>query len=220
MASSGFELLLRATPAFAPAALHGLFATCAIRVLNPGVKKEYIDGTRPFVAVLWHDHVLFHVAYFRRRNTVILVSRSRDGELVAKTLERLGYRTARGSSSSGGGEALRELVALVRRGYGAAFIADGPRGPAKIAKIGCVIAARDSGAPLLPIACHTLPALTLKNWDRTVVPWPMARIAVAFGDPIPVPPGATREECEGFRSRMDRVMARLESDCRRALGVK
>src|SRR6185295_4715210 len=98
--------------------------------------------------------------YFRGRKIVVMVSRSKDGELVARALHRLGYRTARGSSSKGGREALAELTDLVREGWGAAIVADGPRGPARKAKIGCVLAARGTGAPVLPWCCHAEPNIT------------------------------------------------------------
>ena len=94
-----------------------------------------------------------------------MVSRSKDGELVARSLHRLGYKTVRGSSSAGGREALSELTDLVRAGWGSAIIADGPRGPARQAKIGCVLAGRNSGAPLIPWGCYATPNIRARNWD-------------------------------------------------------
>jgi lysophospholipid acyltransferase (LPLAT)-like uncharacterized protein len=214
MASSAFELLAAAVPAVAPHVVRGLMSTCTVRILGREVKEKYVDGTRAFVGVCWHKDFLFALDFFRRRKIVVMVSRSKDGELVARTLHRMGYRTVRGSSSRGGREALGELSDLVRKGWGSAIIADGPRGPARKAKIGCVLASRNSGAPIIPWYCHAEPSITAKNWDRTMIPRPFARITVAFGEPFYVPAGADREQCESIRDLVDVRMAELETRCR------
>jgi lysophospholipid acyltransferase (LPLAT)-like uncharacterized protein len=207
MASSAFELLASVVPAVAP--------HCTTRVLGREVKEKFIDGTGGFVGVVWHKDFLFALDFFRRRKIVVMVSQSKDGELVARGLHRLGYRTVRGSSSRGGREALGELTDMVRNGWGSAIIADGPRGPARRAKIGCVLAGRNSGVPLIPWGCHAQPSISLKNWDRTMIPKPFARITVAFGEPIYVPAGAAREECEAIRDLVDLRMAEMEARCRK-----
>lgn len=214
MATSAFELLAAAVPAVAPHVVRGLMSTCATRILGREVKEKVIDGDGGFVGVVWHKDFLFALDFFRRRKIVVMVSRSKDGELVARALHRLGYRTVRGSSSAGGREALAELTDLVRAGWGSAIIADGPRGPARQAKIGCVLAGRNSGAPLIPWGCHAEPHVRLRNWDRTMIPKPFGRITVAFGDPLFVPPGASRAECEALRDLVDRRMAEAEASCR------
>jgi lysophospholipid acyltransferase (LPLAT)-like uncharacterized protein len=214
MASSAFELLASAVPAIAPHVVRGLMSTCTTRVLGREVKDQVIDGAGGFVGVVWHKDFLFALDFFRRRKIVVMVSQSKDGELVARALHRLGYRTVRGSSSRGGREALAELTDLVRKGWGSAIIADGPRGPARQAKIGCVLAGRNSGAPLIPWGCHADPSITARNWDRTMIPKPFARITVAFGDPIYVPAGADREQCEKIRDLVDARMAEQEAKCK------
>jgi lysophospholipid acyltransferase (LPLAT)-like uncharacterized protein len=214
MAFSAFELLAAAVPAIAPHVVRGLMSTCTTRVLGRKVMEKYLDGSDGFVGVLWHKDFLFALDFFRRHKIVVMVSRSKDGELVARALHRLGYRTVRGSSSRGGREALAELNDLIRKGWGSAIIADGPRGPARQAKIGCVLAARNSGAPMIPVCCHAEPNITAKNWDGTLIPKPFARITVSFGEPIYVPAGADREKCEEMREIVDRRMAEEEAKCR------
>lgn len=213
MASSAFEILASAVPAVAPHVVRGLMSTCSYRILGAAVKEKYIDTDGPFVGVVWHKDFLFALDFFRRRKIVVMVSRSKDGELVARALHRLGYRTVRGSSSAGGREALAELTDLVRNGWGSAIIADGPRGPARQSKVGCILAGRNSGAPLLTWGCHASPSIRLHNWDRTMIPKPFARITVGFGGPFYITPGASREECERMRGMVDQKMAELEDQC-------
>ncbi len=219
MVSGGYDLAVRAVPAVSPWAVRAVLATCSLKVLNRRVLREVVERGRGYVGVVWHKDLLVALDFFRGRGITVMVSRSRDGELVARTLHRLGYRTVRGSSSRGGAAALRELVGILQGGAGSAVIADGPRGPAARAKLGCVIAARESGRPMIPVGCHVEPCLRLRNWDRTIVPFPFSRVALAFGDPIGVPGGASHEECERIRERVDAAMAEAEATCRRALGV-
>jgi lysophospholipid acyltransferase (LPLAT)-like uncharacterized protein len=202
-------------PAVAPALVRALLSTCSVSVHNRKVYEEYIAARKPYIGVVWHKDFVFVLDWFRRKPIVVMVSRSKDGELVARTLHRLGYRTVRGSSSTGGGEAFRELTAKLEEGWAAAIIADGPKGPARQSKLGPIMASRDTGVPMIPFGCHMEPAWRMRNWDQTAIPKPGCRIAVAFGEPIVVPSGATRPECEAIRDRLDREMAELEAICRR-----
>jgi lysophospholipid acyltransferase (LPLAT)-like uncharacterized protein len=189
-------------------------ATCRYKNVHGDV-TEYLDHDKPFIGVVWHKDILFALDFFRRRKKiVVMVSRSKDGEIVARALERMGYRTVRGSSSAGGREALSELTDLLRQGWGAAIIADGPRGPARQAKIGCVLASRNSGVPILMWGVHASPSFNLKNWDQTMIPKPFAKIYLSYGGPIHVPAHATREVCEEIRAQVDVKMAELEAICR------
>lgn len=213
MAIPAFELMASAVPAVAPHMVRGLMATCSVRILGSSIQQKYIEGDGGFIGVVWHKDFLFALDFFRRRKIVVMVSRSKDGELVARSLHRLGYKTVRGSSSAGGREALGELTDLVRAGWGSAIIADGPRGPERQAKMGCVLAGRNSGAPLIPWGCHAEPSVRLRNWDKTMIPKPFAKITVAFGEPLFVPAHASREVCESLRARVDEKMAALEAAC-------
>jgi lysophospholipid acyltransferase (LPLAT)-like uncharacterized protein len=127
------------------------------------------------------------------RPATVLVSRSRDGELVARYLARFGLDTVRGSTSRGGREAGRALVAAVRRGSDIAVVPDGPRGPRGRLQPGVVTLAALTGAPIVPVAVAARPALRLRSWDAFMIPWPFARCAVVFGPPLLVARGVERE---------------------------
>lgn len=214
MPSTTSKLLKQAVPALAPHLVRGLMSTCRYRTVHGDV-SDFLEHDKPFIGVVWHKDILFALDFFRRRKKiVVMVSRSKDGELVARALERMGYRTVRGSSSAGGREALTEMTELLRDGWGAAIIADGPRGPAREAKIGCVLAARGSGAPMLLWGVHAKPCIQLKNWDQTMIPKPFATVYLSYGGPIYVPAHASRETCEEIRTQVDVKMAELEAICR------
>src|SRR5271154_2664663 len=102
-------------------------------VVEPGAEP----ATPPALQVwcFWHRCLIPCACYFHPEFRVtVLVSRSFDGELIAQTTERLGFRTVRGSSSRSGGRGLLALVRAVECGHPAVFTADGPRGPVYKAK--------------------------------------------------------------------------------------
>ncbi|HTW61963.1 MAG TPA: DUF374 domain-containing protein, partial [Terracidiphilus sp.] len=90
---------------------------------------EHGAGAGAEIFCFWHQCVLPCAVYFRRTGATILISRSFDGELIARTLALFGYRAVRGSSSRGGREGLLGLKSVIDEGGPAIFTADGPRGP-------------------------------------------------------------------------------------------
>ncbi len=99
----------------------------------------------PILFTLWHGRMLLSIQAHRREGIVTMASRSKDGEIIARWLERNGYVVVRGSTTRGGGQALREMVRQVRGGRHAALTVDGPRGPARVVQPGVVQLARLTG---------------------------------------------------------------------------
>lgn len=211
------ELLLSFVAGMAPLAIRLLAMTWSFRIVNRRPFEEWVRGGGAVVGTVWHRMVIPGVAFFRDRGVTLMVSRSLDGEMIARVAHRLGFSTVRGSSSRGGAEALYDLIGSLRRGGKAAITVDGPRGPARVPKIGAILAARATGVPVLPIASHARPAIQAGSWDRTVIPLPFARIAMAFGEPFRVPAGASEEECEAYRLRLRDAIERAEEAAARSI---
>ncbi len=212
-----FRMLLSLSSALIPVLRPLLLSTMRVRLLRPAARREFIESGRPFVGVVWHQYFLFAIELVAGRKVLFMSSRSRDGELSARLLRRMGHGVVRGSSSAGGSAALRELTRFLANGFAAVMVPDGPRGPARVSKPGCVMAARDAGVPLLPFGCALSPSKRLRNWDRSAIPLPFCKLVLGYGDPIDVPRDASREELEAIRARLDREMASLEKACEQAL---
>ena len=110
----------------------------------------------------------------------VLVSQSQDGEYIAAIMHTLGFRTARGSSSRGGSQALRQLLRILRKTGDAGIVVDGPRGPARECKPGVVTLAQLSGAPIIPLAASS----TRFKRDRTYIPLPFSTMTIHYGEPL------------------------------------
>ncbi len=162
----------------------------------------------------WHRCVLACAFYYRSTHATILISQSFDGELITRTLQLLGYRAVRGSSSRGGREGLLGLRQVLDRGTPAIFTADGPRGPIYRSKLGPVKLAQLTGAPIGCFHLEPERAWVANSWDRFQIPKPFTRIAVSWGNWTYVSEEADNEELEPARAQLD---ANLESARMRAL---
>jgi lysophospholipid acyltransferase (LPLAT)-like uncharacterized protein len=141
----------------------------------------------PILFSLWHGRMFLPIQVHRHQGIVTMASKSEDGEIIARWLERNGYRVVRGSTTRGGGEALRQMVRQVRSGVHAALTVDGPTGPPRIVQPGVVQLARLTGAWILPITYSSARPRFFKSWDRYLLPKPFSRNVVAYGPPFPIP---------------------------------
>jgi lysophospholipid acyltransferase (LPLAT)-like uncharacterized protein len=187
----GQRVLLSIVPRLASTLILALGATLRYEdVFAPGAERgDLIPG--PTVFAFWHRSLLVCAHRFRNRGIAILISRSFDGELIARTVERLGFLAIRGSSSRGGPTALRQMAEAYAVGHRCAFTADGPKGPAMQAKPGPAQLAALVGAPWVG-AFDALPnrAWTLNTWDRFLIPKPFATVRIGW--PAHVPPAAVQ----------------------------
>ncbi len=164
----------------------------------------------------WHQGTFPAGWYFRGYDACILISRSSDGELIARTLGFLGFRSVRGSSSRGAVGGLLALRAEVERGGLAIFTADGPRGPAFRSKLGPVKLAQATGREIGCFHLEPERAWTLRSWDRFLIPKPFSRVAVSWSRSVPAPPpGAGSAELERIRSNVDAALERARAQALR-----
>ena len=168
------------------------------------------SGRQPIMA-FWHGRILPSTYFFRRRGIVVITSENFDGEWIAGIIERFGYRTARGSTSRGAKRALLQLKRDMAAGQPAAFTIDGPRGPAKVAQPGAVWLAKVTGNPVVPFHIEAGRHWTLRSWDRTQIPKPFSKVAIAIGEPIEVPPDANEAAIEQSRLALEARLTSLEA---------
>lgn len=157
-------------------------------------------GHSPFIFVLWHSRILPLLFLHRDEAMVLLISRHRDGGLLASLAERWGYQFVRGSSRRGGEVGLLGVVRALQGGSIVALTPDGPRGPAERVKPGVVAAAQHAAVPVVPASAHPSGSWRLRTWDRFCIPKPFARIDVYYGAPIHVGAGK-----DGLRAGIEAV---------------
>ncbi|MGI9108070.1 MAG: lysophospholipid acyltransferase family protein [Pyrinomonadaceae bacterium] len=166
------------------------------------------DGQQP-IYTFWHNRVFLATYFWRRRGIVVMTSRSFDGEYIARFIQRFGYGASRGSSSRGAVGALVEMVKLMREGRPAAFTIDGPRGPRHIAKMGAVLLAKKTGAPVLPFSINPDRYYAAPSWDGFQIPYPLTRARVLIAPPIYVPSDADEAALEAKRDELQHALDRI-----------
>lgn len=187
-------------------ALRGLAATWRVDWSGVAELERSIARGEGCIYALWHSCLLPLTVLHRDRGVGVLISRHRDGELIARVVERLGYRTARGSSTRGGEGGLKAMIDFATGGRVVAVTPDGPRGPAETLKPGVVAIASRSGHPVWPIAAGARSTWRLRSWDRMRIPKPFARVVVAAGEPLRVPAHLDPAGAEAWRARLERAL--------------
>jgi len=213
------RLLVRAVPVAFFWVSHVLFRSCRLRFVGKEHEDRYLRRGEPICFAGFHQGMLYLPFHFRDRDGVVMVSASRDGDLIAHTMARFGLRSARGSSKRGGRTALQAMIDEVNASRcSAGMIVDGPRGPAGVAKRGVLELARATGLPIVPGNWWARPHVEFGSWDRTIVPLPFARMVFAFEPAIEVPPDASDEELERLRVELTARLRRAADVARAACG--
>jgi len=172
---------------------------------------------RGYIHTFWHGHLLLMPYAYPGGKIAILVSEHRDGEYIARTMERFGHTCVRGSTTSGGAAALRRAVRLAREGYDLGFTPDGPRGPRHKAQMGVVVAARLTGLPIVPVAFAASPAREMGSWDRFILPYPFAHGVFAYGRPLEVPESARGTGLEEARQQVEDALSACAAEAAASL---
>lgn len=166
------------------------------------------EGRAP-IYCLWHNRLFAGTYFLRGRGIVVITSKSRDGEYIARFLKRFGFGTVRGSSSRGGVKALVEMIRLMRKGVPMAFTVDGPRGPRYEAKSGAVLLAKKTGNPMVPFSVECERHWTVGSWDGLQIPKPFTRARFIVADPIYVDADVNEDGLESKRIELQNSLMKL-----------
>lgn len=170
------------------------------------------------IYLFWHETMLFPAYTHGHHDFAVLISRHRDGELIARILHMLGFSTVRGSTKRQGMSAIRGMM---RRGKAChlAITPDGPLGPRRVVQQGAIYLASRTGMPIWPTGFAYRSCWRAKSWDRMQIPKPGTAGVCVVGPAIHLPDDLTMDQIEIERQRvqkeMDRVQAMAEDKARR-----
>jgi lysophospholipid acyltransferase (LPLAT)-like uncharacterized protein len=203
-------------PYLTAAALRVLHWTCRFEIVGEENYRAAINGGGPKLAAFWHFSYPCILYFFRDSGYLTIISRSRDGELAARMVQRLGYFPFRGSPGKGGVAALKGIISAFRKGPGGGFVADGSQGPAQVAQRGLVLLAMYSGCPIIPVSIAADRCWRFRSWDKTLLPKPFARVAISWGPKIQVERGASSVEIEEYRVQLERTLNEITGQAEKA----
>jgi lysophospholipid acyltransferase (LPLAT)-like uncharacterized protein len=189
--------------------------------IDRGDLARVLDARKPgskIAFALFHQDVLALPYFFRDRGVTVLAQRSDAGELISAMLVSLGFRVARGGSSSRDSRRSTVIHSMIRRaddaeesGAVTAVTTDGSRGPAGIVRGGIALFALRTQADLYCVKIQCSRAWFCPTWDRTQIPLPFSRIKVYMSPAMQIRPKATREEFEAFRRNIESTMHALHA---------
>lgn len=208
---------LQAAATLARLLIGGIGRTCRFEVAEGADRVDDLlgrgDGASgaeaPVILCFWHERAILGAHIFRRHlvahglDATVMISQSRDGELVSNLARQWGFKHARGSASRGGSAALRALYRAIRKGSSPVLIPDGPRGPAHRFKTGVAVLSQISGRPILPMAFAANRSWRIRSWDRLFIPKPFSRVALTVGAPYRVPKDLDEDGLERVRLEIE-----------------
>jgi lysophospholipid acyltransferase (LPLAT)-like uncharacterized protein len=150
--------------------------TYRYKILSPPPEQRVIFA-------FWHRNILPLAYLHKKQNIVIMVSSSKDGELIAGPVSKLGFITVRGSSTRQGATATKKMIKLSEK-YSLAITPDGPKGEKEKIKKGLLYLAYFTGLPIIPVAVDVDKAIIFNSWDSFRLPKIGAKIFVSYGNPI------------------------------------
>ena len=169
----------------------------------------------PCIYAMWHANQ-FLVHGIKHRNKVnILISNSIDGEIVARTCEKWGFKVIRGSSNKKGAVASTfQMIEQLKEGNYVAIMVDGPSGPLHKVKNGAIKIAQMSGAPIVPSYWYSPQKtfVSLLSWDKMKTPLGFCNILNLYGEPVYVKPDATDEELIQIKEQIKSSLEKLEEE--------
>ena len=172
-------------------------------------------NVEPCLYAMWHGNQCCVFGLKNKGKINILISRSRDGEVVAAGVEMLGYKTVRGSKGKKGAvEATLQMIEMLKNGESCAMMVDGPKGPAHVVKDGVIKIAKLASVPIVPMCWYSSNFNWVKfsSWDNFTLPIGDVRLINLYGEPIYVP--ADGDEASEEEARL-KLQASLEDLDRR-----
>lgn len=204
----------RRAPGLVRRLVQAYLLTCPVEMVATPELKRLIASGPPVIFTSWHCHLLsplFTAHRFRGAQLpmVLMASPSRDGKFIAQVARGLGFIVLSGSRRKGGVQTLRQMADWFRRGYSCGMIADGSRGPVRVAQPGVLFLARETQGVILPVAVAARRKLTFNSWDRFELPLPFGRLALLMGEPLRVRPEDRGPALEHQRLELESRLNRL-----------
>ena len=186
-----------------------LFKTTRIKAAGFEKVASIINSHR-FILAFWHSRILLISYLYQGWNAAVLVSQSKDGEFIARVVQRQGHEPIRGSTTRGGLRALSQMIkSLKEKRRPAGIIPDGPQGPRFKVQPGIITLAKKTGFPIVPVTYSSSRVKVFNSWDRFIMPIPFARCQVIYGDPVSVPGNADPAATSDCRLRLEQELCRI-----------
>jgi len=187
------------------------FKTCRWTVVGEEEYRRLRRARKPVILVMWHGRIFLVPYFFRKRGIMPLVSPSRDGEIPATMMDHWGYKTLRGSGSHAVVQEWKVMVRELQAGGEVIIVPDGPRGPNRVLKEGCLKLSQATGAHIVPWTFSSSHRKYIKSWDRFLMFRPFSRVVALYGTPFTVDPKLKGKAFESLRRTIETDLAAFDA---------
>lgn len=181
------------------------FFTHIIEINNPNLT--------PCIYAMWHANQFLVYGIRNREKLSIQVSNSMDGEIISRVIQKMGFKTVRGSAGRKGAvSSTMQMISLLENNECVGIMVDGPRGPYHKVKNGAVKLAQMTGAPIVPVHWYSSQKtfITLPSWDKMKTPFFDCNIINVYGKPIYVNKDADDQEINIAKENIKQQLLELE----------
>ena len=180
--------------------------THIIEIDNPGIS--------PCIYAMWHANQFLIYGIRNREDLNVLISNSIDGEIIARTVEKMGFSVVRGSAGKRGAvEATMHMISLLKKGKSICIMVDGPSGPLHKVKNGAIKLAQKTGAPIIPVHWYSAQKTFVKlpSWDKMTTPFYDCNLINVYGKPVYISENADDKEISEAKSYLKEQLYELEA---------
>ena len=162
--------------------------------INKDNFDKLILENKSFIYALWHDQLLLSPFTWQTKNRIdILISKHKDGDIIADLIKYHGFNSIRGSTNNPNKEkekntisSIRKIIKTLKANVSIGIAPDGPRGPRHKVSEGTINISRISNKKILPMALAYKEQWVLNTWDKFIIPKPFNKICIVWGDPIDI----------------------------------
>ncbi len=170
-----------------------VYKTSKVNLKNRKKIENLLERNESFIYSFWHDQLLMcPLTWQSNSNIKVLISKHRDGDIIAQLISNLGFEAIRGSThktnkikNKGGLLSARKMIKSLKNGISIGISPDGPKGPRHKVSEGILSISRLSESVILPVGIGFKKKWVLNTWDKFIIPKPFNEITVIWGDPIP-----------------------------------
>ena len=187
-----------------------VYKTSTINLKNRKNIESLFKKNESFIYAFWHDQLLMCPLTWQSELEIkVLISKHRDGDIIAKLISKLGFKAIRGSThkagktkNKGGLLSARQMIKSLKNGISVGISPDGPKGPRHKVSDGILSISRLSNSSILPVGIGFKKKWVLNTWDKFIIPKPFNQITIIWGEPL----SALKNE-----KKINQIKSKLES---------
>ena len=172
--------------------IYFVFISSKKKFINKNNLDKLLNEDISFIYALWHDQLLLSPLTWQSKKRIdILISKHRDGDMIADLIKFHGFNSIRGSTNNPNKEkekntltSVRKILKSLKNNISIGITPDGPRGPRHKVGEGTINISRISNKKILPMSLACKKKWVLNTWDKFIVPKPFNEICIVWGEPL------------------------------------